>query len=196
MIDENEIIRPTPERMAKAGDNAAFEIHEIKHGEPVRVLRMKDSPIDRLAFGAKPKITGEQYHAAVRFYTDAYGAGLMPLGAVDTSKDVVDGGQYKNISDAKIAAQVRYEHAIRRLSHQHFHILESIVIQEVKISEYATRFKRFTERRERIAITIDRLCCALDELAKGYNPPRRDRGIGASHAPDYRPNISPQKEPG
>ncbi len=176
--------------MAKAGD----DIERIILNE-VSVYRMKDSPIDRLAFCAKSKITGEQYHAALRLYADAYGAGLMPTGVIDPAKERVDGGQYKNISDARIAAQVRYEHAIRRLSHDHFHILESIVIQEAALGEYAERFRRHKERRVRMGVALEKLCDALDALVRVYNPPRRDRGINSSHAPDYRPKIYPPDDP-
>lgn len=182
MIEET--TKPTPERLSKAGDDIVQEVHENRV-----VLRMKDSPLDRLAFGAKPKITGDQYNAGVRYYTDAYKAGMMPSGVIDPSKERVDGGQYKDIADAKIAAQTRFEHALRALSYVDVSVLDAMVIQEISLGEYAERFTRHKERRVRHGVALELLCHALDALDKHYNPPRRDRGIGGAHADGYRPSI-------
>lgn len=180
-----ETTKPTPERLAKAGDDIVQEVHENRI-----VLRMKDSPLDRLAFGAKPKITGDQYNAGVRYYADAYKAGMMPSGVIDPSKERVDGGQHKDIADAKIAAQTRFEHALRALGFVDLNVLDAMVIQEVPLGEYAERFTRHKKRIIRQGIALELLCHALDALDKHYNPPRRDRGIAGAHSDGYRPTIS------
>lgn len=186
MNDEAPEIRPTPERLAKAGDDVMEFISDTGR----RSIRMKDSPLDRLAFGKNPKINGPQYHAGLRYYENAYMAGMMPSGVIDPSKERVDGGNFMNMSDAKVAAMTRHEHVLRILPYEYFHILDAVVINEIPISQYAMRFQNFSERRERIAVSIDRLCNALNILEKHYNPPRRDKGIRASSMDGYRPVIA------
>jgi hypothetical protein len=184
-------IRPTPERLAKAGDDVLEFISDTGR----RSLRMKDSPLDRLAFGNKPKITGPQYQAGLRFYEDAYMAGMMPSGVINPAKERVDGGNFMNMSDAKVAALTRFEHALRILPFEYFHIAESVVIHETPLAEYAERFRRHKERRTRAAVALEFLCKALDALDKHYSPPRGDRGIRSAINDGYRPIIPPQKTP-
>ena len=115
----------------------------------------------------------------------------MPTGVIDPSKERVDGGNFMNISDAKVAAMVRHEHTIKALDYELYLVLNAIVIQEIPFSDFAERFTLHSTSRgkQEAAIAIIRL--ALNALVRQYSPPRRDSGIGASHAGDYRPKISP-----
>lgn len=187
---EDELVRPTPERLAKAGDDIAEFISDGR-----LTYRMKDSPIDRLAFGKRHKINADQYGAAMRLYADAYGAGLIPSCVIDLAKERVDGGQYKDISDIRIACQVRYEHAIKVLSYDHFMIVEAIVVQEVSLAEYAERFTRHRKRIIRQGVAVELLCQGLDSLARHYNPSGlTQRSIRSSMAEGDRPIILPSEK--
>ena len=186
MNDDEETIGPTPERLAKAGE----DVDEFVSDTGRRGFRLKDSPIGRLAFGKRARISGDQYMAAERFYSDAYYSGLMPAGVIDPAKERVDGGQYKDISDFRIAAQVRFEHAIKVLPFQHYMIVEAIVIHEVPLAEYAERFRRWQRRRDRQIAALETLCQGLDVLVVHYNPRARPgASVRAAHADGYRPAI-------
>lgn len=188
-IDETENQKPTRERLLKAGD----DVLEFVSDTGRRSLRMKDSPLDRLAFGNKPKITGALYNAGVKFYEDAYLAGNVSSGVIDPAKERVDGGHFMNISDAVVAAMVRHEHTIKSLDYALYMTLHLVVIQEVSFADFAKRFALHTTSRGKHEAAIAIIRLALDALDRHYNPPRRGGGIASSHAGDYRPVIHPVK---
>jgi hypothetical protein len=183
--DTDEIVRPTRERMAKAiadeGERCAETIvieitNNTGKSESASVIRITDSPLGKLALRKHPKITPEQYSAGERYLTDAYHAGLMQNGVVDTTKERVDGGNYKDISDFVIAARQRHNSALRILDHIDVNILHHVVLEEKDIAHYRPpRITYKLRQRDRIFIAIDRLCLALDKLDRHYCPPRRDK---------------------
>ncbi len=187
LSDDN---KPTKERMRLAGD----DVQEFVTDTGKRSVRMMDSPLDRLAYCKNPKITTAQYSAGSRFYADAYGAGLMPGGAMDTAKERVDGGGFESHSDFKIAAQTRFNHALRILHKEDLHILQEVVLEEVPLVGYADRLRQYREHRVRMVVALDRLCRALNALDQHYCPPARGQSTSqrAAMADGYRPGIRPR----
>ena len=182
------LITPERERHSESDDGESL-IKEITFDESIhwKTIRISDSPLGRLLFRKKPLIEFYQFQCGERYYTTAYFAGLIPSGTMDPAAIRVDGGGYKDIPGRKMVAMTKHEHTIRKLTVEDINILDAIVLQEMPVSEYADRFRKFKEVRLRQAITIDRIRMALDHLDRQYNPPRRDIGIGSAHYGEYRP---------
>lgn len=177
-------IGPTPERLAKAGRS----VEPVESETGYATLRMLDgSPLEQLATEGKKKpgkgITGEQYHAGCRYYADAYTAGIFSSGVIDPSAERVDGGQHKGVASYRLEAASRYNAALKSLDAVSAGILADVVLHEMPLAQYAERFFRFPQPRERRAIALQRLRDALDQLDRHYYPPRRDKISGVYNPP-------------
>ena len=182
---------PTPERLAKAGK--AVEPVESETG--YTTLRMLDgSPLEQLATtgkrNARKGITGDQYHAGARYFSDAYLAGMFASGVPDLVQERVDGGQHKGVTSTKLEAMSRYNAALKALDRASVDILRCVVLHEMPLATYADRFRTFPQARERRAIALQRLRDALDQLDQHYYPPRRD-GIRSAHSDVDAPKSTP-----
>lgn len=187
-------IGPTKERLAHAGrDVEAFSPDENINWQTIRML--DGSPLEKLATAGQKNerrgITGPQYSAGKRYYADWYYSGLAASGVVDPTRDRVDGGTYKDISDKRMAAQTRFNRACKAIGDVHRHVLDDIVLMESPLSAYAIRFEGQYERKyDRQVATLTALRLALDALDVHYNGHPSDRGVRRSHAADYRPKIA------
>lgn len=180
--DSEQWLGPTHERLRHAeGDHEEFIADSNR-----RTFRMTDTPLAKLLF--KKRITGDQFQAGARYYEDAFHGGLMSSGVVDTSKERVDGGHHRDISDMRIAALTRHHHALRALDSRSVGVLSTVVLSEHPLANYAQRMTGAHPYR-RLKAATSHLCAALDALDRHYNPPRRDRGIVASVG--ERPIIMP-----
>jgi hypothetical protein len=200
---EPKIQQPTPERLAKAGDNVDRVVTE-EDGRVFMLTRLTDgSPLEQLAsLGQKsPKkgITGLQYYAGSRYYQDAYDAGVHASGVPDLSKERVDGGGKRGVPDRQLAAAQRYAMALKAVDQLSVHVLWAVVLRERPLAEYADRYASFPQARERRAIALQRLRDALDQLGAHYdkidgNTPRQSATIEVSHLDDYRPDMKRRAE--
>lgn len=193
MTGDGDTYGPTPERLAKAGE--AIEGYSPKENVHFDTIRLLDgSPLEYLAsLGRKtPRkgINGDQYQAGARYFADAYAARLLPSGVIDLAKDRVDGGNHADMADVVLAAQTRFNHALRAVDGDSRRILSDVVLSEIPLQTYANRYRAFPQARERRAIALNLLRKALDQLYAHYYQPRRG-GIVAAHQPDYRPSIPP-----
>jgi hypothetical protein len=190
--DEN--LGPTPERLAKAGEN----VEEFSPSDAVnfKAKRMLDAPIDVLRQRGKKTpakgITADQYNAGFRYYSDWYQAGFSASGAVDTAKERVDCEGKHDMSERVLAALTRFNHAIKVLDYDAKHILDDVVLMETPLNIYSDRFREFAQHRERRAIALMLIRKGLDQLARHYWPPRRD-GIRSQMEPGSRATIQPME---
>jgi hypothetical protein len=179
----DETIGPTAERLRHAHDDDGHVLgHEIEVGDKNnnwRAFRLTDAPLGRLRFRREPKITSEQFAAGEIYYGVVYYAGMMPSGAIDPTVIRVDGGGNTFMPDRLVAAKARYNRILRGMVHAHHHIVSSIVVEEIKLGDYAERFVEFRERRTRQAVALDRLICGLDWLACHFGIVAPKRGIVA-----------------
>lgn len=187
---------PTPERLAKAGDLVEeFTPADAEHHKAKRML--DGSPLDVLRERGKRNpakgINADQYHAGFRFYSDWYQAGFAASGVIDPAKERVDCEGAHDISDRVLAAQTRFNHAVKALDYDAKHILDDVVLMETPLNIYADRFREFAQHRERRAIALMLIRKGLDQLARHYLPPRRD-GIRAHMQDGARPIIMPSGE--
>lgn len=193
IILDAERIGPTPERLLRSmDDDGTPSITEVELGDRRdnwRAYRLDDAPLGRLFRRKRPLITQDQFNAGESYYAVVYFAGMLPGGAPDPSRVIVDGGQHKHIPDRLIAAKARYEHIIKKMPHVSHHIVDNIVVQEVPLAEYAERFRKLSERRVRQAVALDRLQVGLDWLVEHFDLGRRPH---RSHAiVGERPIIMP-----
>jgi len=190
-------IGPTPERLAKAGpDVEAFAPDENIHFQTIRLL--DTSPLSKLAkIGRKAPekgINGEQFGSGVRFYADAYYGRLLSTGVMDTTKERVDCSGFVAVADRVMAAQTRFNRAIKALDRDAKDVLSDIVLADMPLKVFANRYGEFQQPRERRAIALNLLRKALDQLTDHYYPPRNVR-MSSSHVSGYRPQIGGVENP-
>jgi hypothetical protein len=188
----DEIIGPTPERLRMAGDD--IEVFSPAEASHYRTIRLVDvTPIDRLR--KHQDITADQYNAGCRYYSDWYKSGFAASGVIDPMRERVDCEGKHDLADAVLAAQTRFNHALKILDADAKHILDDVVLSEAPLRVYADRFREFRQYRERRAVALTLLRKALTQLANHYWPPRRD-GIRSQGRPDMRPAIMPMEVDG
>ena len=178
-------IGPTPERLAKAGDQVeAFSPGENVHHAAIRML--DGHPLERLA--TRGVITGDQYHAGTRFYADWYYSGLAASGVIDPSREVVDGGQTIRESDRKLAAMTSYKRAVQAIGMIHSTVVTDLVLLEQPVEAWGRKW--FGQKAAKLAKAQAHaaLIMALQALDHHYYGQRRNRAHVA-HAEDYRPGI-------
>lgn len=182
-------IGPTPERLRMAGEDVeVFTPSEAAH---FRTIRMVDTtPIDKLR--KHNDITADQYNAGCRYFSDWYKAGFAASGVIDPARERVDCEGKHDIADVVLAAQTRFNHALKALDADAKHILDDVVLSEAPLRVYADRFREFPQYRERRAVALTLLRKALTQLARHYWPPRRD-GIRSAMEPGSRPVIMPME---
>lgn len=184
-MTEPRTIGPTPERLAKAGD----QVESFSAGENVhhQALRMLDGHVlERLA--TRSVITGDQYNAGTRFYGDWYFSGLAASGVIDPSREVVDGGQVMRESDRKLSAMTAYKRAIQAIGLVHSTVICDLVLLEQSVEEWGR--KRFGQKAPKLATLAAHVALiqALTALDHHYYGQRKHRAHVA-HVDDYRPVI-------
>lgn len=180
-------IGPTPERLAKAGE----DVDEITpdRSENLRVVRMLDGNVlDRLL--TRGVINGDQYSAGVKFYQDWYKSGLAASGVVDPGRVIVDGGLREHFSDHKMEAAGRLSQAILGIGRVHSLVLIDVLLLEKSLEEYGRRRYGSTSpkiaKRDATVALID----ALTSLDYHYYGVRQAK-TRSSHVEGYRPEIPP-----
>ena len=196
MNEPDQPVGPTPERLAKAGDDVEyFTPAEAAH---YRTVRMLDAPLDKLRVAGirnpKEGISADQYNAGCRYFATFYRAGLNNERAVDLSLERVDGGGYKNISDAVLAARTAHNHTLKILDSDSLLVLSEVVIKGNSLNDFADGYFRHCARRERRFLGRYLVRKALDQLVRHYWPPRRD-GLRSQMEPGARPVIMQAEEP-
>lgn len=186
MTANNRYIGPTPERLARAGRDV--EPFMAENNRPT-VRLLDGSPLEKLA--TRKEISGDQYHAGRRYFSDWYLAGFAASGVIDFAKERVDTSDTPDISNNALAAQTRYAHALKALDADSAHILSDVVLTEMPLNIYADRFREFPQYRERRAIALNLLRKALGQLDRHYYPPRRNE-MTSGHEDGYRPIIPPE----
>lgn len=189
----DEIIGPTPERLAKAGED--IEVFTPAEAAHYRTIRMLDAPLDKLRVAAiknpKDGITADQYNAGCRYYATFYRAGLSNERAQDLSLERVDGGGFKDISDTVLAARHAHNKTIKILDGDSLMVLSEVVIKGNDLNDFADARFRNSAKRERRYLGRYLIRKALSQLAAHYWPPRRG-GMQSVMADGARPVIMPQ----
>ncbi len=191
------IDRPTPERLARAGDDAETVVTAILNpsnnviDEKTTIRMLDGSVLDMLL--SRRAITTDWYSSGARLYRDWYQAGFAHSGVVDPSKEHVDGGNSDLMADKALDAAGRFAIVMRAMVEPHRNVLINVVLLEHTLEEYGfARYGQKDKKRARLASTtslIDALT-ALDYLYYG----KRDATTKAGHEPDYRPAIA-NKDP-
>ncbi len=179
-------VGPTPERLAKAGD--AVEVFTPDQSENWRAIRLSDeTPLEHLQ--GRGAITGDQYAAGMRYYSDWYIAGLAYSATIDPSREVVDGGKVDHWSDRQLDAMTRYNRALKAIGYL------ASVLSDLLVNPNPERLEDYGRRKcgqknfklARLAATTQ-LKLALDALDHHYYGQRKTRAHVA-HTDDYRPTI-------
>jgi hypothetical protein len=184
LIDE--VIGPTPERLAKAGDD--IEETSATQSQNWRAIRMLDGHvIERLR--NRDAISGDLYNAGCQFYSDWYHAGLASSGVIDPSREVVDGGQSKGVSDRRLAAMTRWQRAVQAVGKVHSLVLIDVILHEMTLELYGRKHHGYKAQKQAVQAAQTSLINALTELDYHYYGQRNGRTV-AAHVAGYRPNIS------
>jgi len=158
---EEKIAVPTPERMAKAGEN--IEDFETDSGRKTK--RIQDV-LDMLL--SRRVIHADLYSAGRRLRKDWHMSGLSEIGAVDPEKIVVDGGGGEFMSDKKLDAARRWAKAMLSVG-KHSKVLLAVVLLDEPLASYGWRIDGHKDyNRAKLAATT-RLKAALEELDYRYH---------------------------
>lgn len=183
--------QPTPERLAKAGEDHERVITAMidRNGDIDEKLTMRfldGSVLDMLL--SRSTITSDQYTAGGQFYSDWYYAGFANSGVVDPTKEHVDGGNSDQMQDRALDAAGRFAKAAIVLSEPHLNVLNNVVLLETKLEDYGfKRYGRTDPKGARLA-AITSLQDALTALDHHYYGKRHAK-TQASHVQDYRPTM-------
>lgn len=180
----------TFERSKKAGDqhervNITMKINDVD--VTTSNLRMLDgSVLDMLM--SRRSITLDHYSAGSTLYEDWYISKIGIVSAVDTARDVVDGGKIELTSESRLIAAGNFAEAILAVGKVHSNALINIVLLEEDLATYARRTHPIKDDKDARYAGIVTLRNALTQLDHHYHGKRENQG-GSSHAPDYRPSI-------
>ena len=193
MTDDTE---PTKERLRKAATyddkgvvmDTGFE--DFITDDSRLTKRMLDGSILDAMFSKSEKypINGDQYAAGRQLHSDFDMANIGKIGAVDTTRDVVQGGQFRDIPAKAIDALGRYRRAIKAVGHTHAHILFHVVLMEEKLEVYGQKWCYHQSKKLAKVAAKEALRRALTDLAFHYFG-RRQVATMAAHKPDYKPSI-------
>jgi hypothetical protein len=152
--------------------------------------RMLDGSVLDALFSKAEKypINGDQYAAGRQLHSDFDLADIGKIGAVDTTRDVVQGGQFRDIPAKAIDALGRYRRAIKAVGHTHAHILFHVVLMEERLEAYGQKWCHHRNAKLAKVAAKEALRRALTDLAFHYFG-RRQVATMAAHAADYKPSI-------
>ncbi|MER9883116.1 hypothetical protein [Mesorhizobium sp. M0118] len=118
--------------------------------------------------------TNDALHAAgLRYASDHHLAGLQPLGAVDYSRVVVDGGSGEGMGDRMVQARSRYRQARALLGSHYGPAVDAVVIEGQSLGDTGLRISHFKDRGKATAAAGERLNGGLRLLAQSYGILRR-----------------------
>ena len=202
MTDDTE---PTKERLRKAETrDEAGKVIDVGFDEPVlkvpdpitgesierQVKRMLDGSVLDALFSKAERypIDGDQYAAGRQLlqWWDDSGAGK--IGAVDTTREAVDGGQMQDPTAKAIDAHGRYKRAMKAVGHTHAHILFHVVLMEELLEVYGQKWCHHQSKKLAKVAAKEALRRALTELAMHFGFVKT-RPMQAAHAQGYRPRI-------
>ncbi|MBZ9980413.1 hypothetical protein LB521_04530 [Mesorhizobium sp. BR-1-1-8] len=113
--------------------------------------------------------TNDALHAAgLRYASDHHLAGLEPLGAVDYSRVMVDGGSGEGMGDRMVQARSRYRQARTLLGAHYGPAVDAVVVEGHSLGETGLRISHFKDRGKATAAAGERLNGGLRLLAQGY----------------------------
>lgn len=185
MSDRQRTIGPTPERLRMAGD--AVEVFTADENENWRAIRLLDGHVLE-DLRARKAISGDQYSAGMRFYSDWFLSGLANSGVIDPGRVVVDGGKMDHLNDVKMAALTRWQRAVQALGMIASQVLTDILLTEEGLASYGRRrCGQNNPKLARVAATAVLKHC-LDALDYYYYG-KRTTALRAGHVPDYRPAM-------
>lgn len=185
MSDRQRTLGPTPERLRMAGDQV--EAFTPDENENWRAVRLLDKHVLE-SMRSRGAISGDQYNAGMRFFSDWYLAGLSNSGVIDPGRVIVDGGKIDHMNDIKLAALTRHHRAIQALGLIVSHVLTCVLLVEEDLESYGQRV--CGQRNPKLArlAAAERLKQSLSALDYYYYGQRKTN-VRAAHAADYRPAI-------
>ena len=156
---------PTPERIARA--NGEYELFITDENR--RTERMLDGSVLDL-LNNRGSISNGQYSAGVAYYRDAYLAGLMASGVIDPSREVVDGGTHKGITDIQLDAHHRWQRATKAIGKTHSNTLICILLHEELLKDFGLKLSGRSTAKDCTIAAVTAVQLALLELDNYYCP--------------------------
>ncbi len=157
-----DIITPTPERLAKMGDNFT------RGGEGALVAR--DAPLETLY--AKRGIDDRQYNAGKKFYHHWYRAGLNErYAALNLASGVFGGGTTTYgmpANEDQAYHREAYRKSVQHLGMRTSGLLQYIICDETSLVEVGRKVLGWANDPQARAAASERLKDALDRLADFY----------------------------
>lgn len=180
---------PTPEREARARATAGDAVDRIVTDGMVSAVRLMDGDVLELLL-KRGVITSELYAAGQAFHLNYRRAGLEALGAVDPSRDVVDGGQHKPVSEQALASLGRWRAMVRGVGQVHSEILCDCILRCESLAAWGLRKRGNSSARLAGEWAQGRFVAALEQLALYIAGPRHNP-IRSCVPEDAKPWLTP-----
>jgi len=182
---------PTKERLRHAGDDVERRTITVGEGETLVTTEnfvINDVLGRMFSKSAKHPIDGDSYAAGRQWQHDWDQSGAGKIGAVDTSRDVVQGGKMHDMTARALDAFRRYTNARKAVGHDLAHILFHVLLMDEEPAEYGKKWLWHTNEKLAGVEAKAVLRVALKRLAFVYygdsKPP-----MAAHHEAGYRPSI-------
>lgn len=161
-----DIITPTPERMAKMGEN--FIQAKTKEGDAYVVAR--DAPLESLH--GKKVLDSRQYDAGKKFYSHWYRAGLNErFAALNLASGVFGAGSFAGgmpATEDQAFHREAYRKAVQHLGMKTSSLVQLIVCHDKALVEVGRDLLGWANDPQARAAATERLKDALDRLADFY----------------------------
>lgn len=185
---------PTPERLRHAGDQIdGFET------ETRRVVKRVNSILDHML--SRGMIDGPLYQAGMLAYSQWHLGGLAPAGALDPSKERVDGGSSGDPMQRCMDNARKYLAAMASLSMPHRRAFEVLVLHEIHVAVFGLNYYGYRDVASARAVSYSILKDALSQIVEHYSGGKikiESKGIRAhidgtaraTNRPDIREKVA------
>lgn len=157
-----ELVRPTPERLAKAERCHYSERNAA--GKIIGATMVFDAPFERLY--ERKAVDRRQYDAGQKFHRHWYGAGMNPVKAIDYARTNAE-GYFRDLDPGEALEHhtKQYRLACQELGIRGQVVVQAIICEGREPAAVGRLFGWANDAQAR-AVSIDRLREGLDTLAK------------------------------
>ena len=194
---------PTKERLRKAATHdengkvidSGFDEPVLKVPDPItgesierQVKRMLDGSVLDALFSKAERypIDGDQYAAGRQLLQCWDDSGAGKIGAVDTTREAVDGGQMRDPTAKAIDAHGHYKRKMKAVGHTHAHVLFHVLLMEEPLEVYGQKWCHHKNKKLAKVAAKEAFRRALTELAFQYGFVKQSPMV-AAHVEGYRP---------
>lgn len=149
---------PTPERAIKA------ELTDGPDGSR-RVVDGFERMYERGQLDSDPAINKALYAAGRTYQQDHYLGGMAPLGAIDYSREHVDGAGQQHVSERQMHHRTRWRNARKAMTQKYATVVDAVLIEGRALYDIGLEVTSYRKREYAAAVAKERLNVGLTMIA-------------------------------